>query len=204
MKTKGFSIREAISFGWEEMKKNFMFFLGFLIILFVAEIVINWFFARTNFNATAQIGMTISLILSILIGFAVTKISLDAANNESLSLKNINKVLPRFLDYFLVQILTSLIVSVGFVLLIVPGIIWSIQFSMAPYLIIEKKLNPIEAMRESSRITKGNKWRLFIFSLLLALINIAGILVFIVGIFSTLPTAIIAHASIYNKLKTKE
>lgn len=201
MKPKDFSMREAISFGWEEMKKNFMFFLIFLVLVFATQVILEWFFKRPNFDLISQTGMVLGLIVSMLVCLAITKISLDAVNNKPLSFKNIQAVLPRFIDYFLVEIMIYVIISVGFTLLVIPGIIWSAQFSMAPYLVLDKKLNPIAALKESSRITKGNRWRLFLFNLLIILINIAGILVFIVGIFSTLPATMIAYASVYNQMK---
>lgn len=201
MKEKGFSIREAISFGWEEMKKNFIFFMAFLILLLSVQMVTRWLFVRPDFDLITQIGMIIGLIVSTLVGFAVRKVALDAANNQTLSLNNLRQVLPRYLNYFLLQVITSILVFAGFLILIIPGIIWSLQFSMAPYLVIEKDMNPIEALKESSRMTKGRKWRLFVLGLTLALINLAGLLVFIVGIFSTLPTSMVAEAYIYNKLK---
>jgi len=53
---------------------------------------------------------------------------------------------------------------VGFfcLLLIVPGVIVSLAYSMADYLLIENpEMGPIEALRESRRRMKGNKGRLF-------------------------------------------
>ena len=47
-------------------------------------------------------------------------------------------------------------------LLIVPGLIAAYRYSMVPYLMAEfPDLRIMDAMRESKRLMKGNKWRLF-------------------------------------------
>jgi uncharacterized membrane protein len=92
------------------------------------------------------------------------------------------------------------VVAFGLVLLIVPGIILAIKYVFYDYLIIDKELGPLEALRESSRITGGVKWQLFIFMLLVFLINFAGILFFGVGLLLTIPATTIATAYVYRRL----
>ena len=49
----------------------------------------------------------------------------------------------------------------GFLFGIIPGIVISIAWSFAVVLFVDKDLNALEALRESNRITYGNKWRIF-------------------------------------------
>jgi uncharacterized membrane protein len=53
------------------------------------------------------------------------------------------------------------------VLLIVPGIIFGLMFMFSTFLVIDRELGPIEALKESNHITHGHKWRLLGFSLVL-------------------------------------
>jgi len=92
------------------------------------------------------------------------------------------------------------IVFAGLALFIIPGIIWGIKFMFWPYLIIDKGLGPIEALKESSKITYGNKWNLFLFGILLALIQLLGLIALIVGLFATIPTTMMAFVFVYKKL----
>jgi uncharacterized membrane protein len=85
-------------------------------------------------------------------------------------------------------------------LLVVPGIIFALMFMFATFLMIDRGLGPIEAMKESHRITRGYKWSLFGFSLLLVLVNLAGLLALFVGIFVSAPVSLLAVTHAYRVL----
>ena len=71
------------------------------------------------------------------------------------------------------------------------------------YLIIDKGLGPIEALKESRRITTGQRWQLLLFVLILALLNILGALALFIGLFVTMPVTMIAMAHVYRGLEHK-
>lgn len=195
MKEKDFEIKEAISFGWEQMKKNFMFFVVFLILTVLIQSI---FSSMHGFNLGRSI---ISFIVSTLISLATTKIALDAANKKTVDFNGIRESLQYYFNFLVVTILVSVIAMAGFILLVVPGFIWATQYSMAPFLVIDKKMSPMEALRESSKITAGKKMQLFVFYFVLLLVVIAGALALGIGLFATVPTAFVASAFVYNKLK---
>ena len=63
---------------------------------------------------------------------------------------------------FWMDILICLLETLGFVLLIIPGIIISLKYSQAHYILGENPdLSAREAMRQSGELMKGNKWSLF-------------------------------------------
>ena len=53
-----------------------------------------------------------------------------------------------------------LVVSVGYVLLFVPGVIWSVQYRYVLYLIVDKKVSVKQAFADSAAMTNGLKWRI--------------------------------------------
>lgn len=64
--------------------------------------------------------------------------------------------------YFLLQLLVGLIVGVGFILLIVPGLYLIGRIAPAPALMVaEKRRNPLDAISRSFAITKGHGWAVF-------------------------------------------
>ena len=68
----------------------------------------------------------------------------------------------RFFRSFAVYFLYSLIVSVASMLLVVPGIIAAIGFSMAFFCIADGEgCGPFEALGRSWRMMGGNKWKFF-------------------------------------------
>ncbi len=201
MGEKSFSIKEVISSGWGIMKKNFWFFVIFMIVAAILQGIDPSARKMPIGDPATSIFVIIGLLLSTLVTLASAKISLDAANNKKLSLDSLKGTTTHYLSFLVLSILISLIVMAGLVLLVVPGVIWAIQFSMAPYLVIDKQMNPIDAMKESSRITKGKKWQLFLFGLTLIGMNLLGALALGIGLFATIPTSMVADALIYKKLK---
>jgi uncharacterized membrane protein len=68
------------------------------------------------------------------------------------------------------------------------------------FLVIDRGLGPIQALKESHRITQGYKWTLFVFCLLLVLVNLAGLLALVVGIFVSAPVSLLALTHAYRVL----
>jgi uncharacterized membrane protein len=82
----------------------------------------------------------------------------------------------------------------------VPGIIWAIKCPMFGYLIIDRDMPPVAALKKSVEITKGAKWDIFLLGLLFLGIIILGVLACVVGLFAAIPTVMVAHAFVYRKL----
>jgi len=76
----------------------------------------------------------------------------------------------------------------------------SIKLSLSFYFVIDKGLGPIKALKASSQATERAKWSLFVFLILCGLINLAGALCFIVGLFATIPMVMVAMALVYRQL----
>ena len=90
--------------------------------------------------------------------------------------------------------------AIGIPLLFVLGVIFSLMFMFSGFLVIDRELGPIEAMKESYRITRGHKWKLFGLLLLLSLINLLGLLAFIVGLFVSVPVSLLARYACLSRL----
>jgi uncharacterized membrane protein len=66
--------------------------------------------------------------------------------------------------------------------------------------VIDRELGPIEAMKGSYRMTYGYKWSLLGLLLMLLLINLLGLLAFIVGVFVSAPVSLLAVTHVYRLL----
>jgi uncharacterized membrane protein len=97
-------------------------------------------------------------------------------------------------------LLYSLFVLGGLLLLIIPGIIWGIRYQFIPYLIVDKNMSVGEAVRRSNDLTRGSTWELLGFSVVLLVINLLGVLAFIVGQLVTIPITMLAQAYVYRRL----
>lgn len=80
--------------------------------------------------------------------------------------------------YLVAQILASIAIGIGFMLLIIPGIYLAIKFSLSAVVAAaENERSPIAMLKRSWRLTKGNS--LLLFGLLL-LVSVAALLAMVV------------------------
>ena len=97
-------------------------------------------------------------------------------------IKSIN---PKLLPLLGLTIVLSILISIGLVLFIIPGIILAlIWFVAVPVLIIEDK-GVFDSMSRSGELTKGNRWRIF------GLMLVVYIGVFVVFIIAALIAAVL-------------
>jgi len=194
---KGFSKREVVSFGWQTAIANLSFFLLVVLVMFGVWLFGQLFGAVNMFvklpGLLYWLIYLVFVVLSIVLQMGLVKISLRFSKNEKAELADLFSSFPFILKYIAASILYGLIVMAGIILLIIPGIIWSIKFSFYSYFILDKGMGPIKALKESSRITKGHKWNLF----LLPFVELGA---FLVGAFMSSRLAI---AAAYQKLLTQ-
>ncbi len=202
MAEKKFSIGEAIKFGWQTMKQNFWFFAGLLIItglIFIVPDVIADLLEEESQGLAFAVSIAGS-ILSIVIIPGLVKISLNFCDNVKSEIIELFSQYRLFFKFLFASILYVLIVIAGSILLILPGIYLAIRLQFYKYFIVDKQSRITESLKRSWQVTQGSFWNLFLLGLLLGLINLAGFLVFLVGLFVTVPTTIVAVAFVYRKL----
>lgn len=68
----------------------------------------------------------------------------------------------RFYDALIMNVLAILAVIGGFLLFVIPGVMLSCAYAMAPYILAENPdISGVEALRRSRQMMKGHKWELF-------------------------------------------
>jgi uncharacterized membrane protein len=200
------SLESSLRFGWETFKKRSWFFVGASLVIALAYIVagsisggIDWAISGTTDKPTA-IGHLVELILSTLIGMGASAFYLNAHDNlETVGLSSLWHPHP-FWKYLAAVFLVGLAIALGFILLIVPGIIFALMFMFANLIVIDREAGPIEAMKESKRITYGHKWSLLGFVLVVTGINLLGILALVVGLLVSIPVSWLALVHAYRTL----
>lgn len=203
MQEKSIGIGDSLRYGWNVMKRNVGFFIGLLIvyygIVFVLSGVVEFLLSENEI--LYLIGNIVYYIISTLLGIGLLKITLDICDNKKPSIGTLftsgGPYLWRMIGCY---ILYGLIVLGGLLLLIVPGIIWALKFSLAFYLIVDQNMGVTDALKKSAELTTGVKWELLGFGILAGLINILGLLLIFIGLFATVPTTTMAYAYIYRRL----
>jgi uncharacterized membrane protein len=204
-----FSTESALRFGWETFKKRPWFFIGSTVVILLASVLVDTFTGGIDavLSGSADqpsiIGTVINLALGTLISMGATAFFLAAHDNPDAADLSLLWHPQPFWKYLGASILLTLVIVAGFLLLIVPGVIFALMFMFTPFIVIERALGPIEAMKESHRLTYGHKWKLLGFTLLLLLINLLGALALIVGLLVTIPVSTLAFVHAYRVLGGK-
>jgi len=204
MSTNNISIGAAYKFAWQSLKGNVGFFFKLYIVLFIiyAAIIYTDHTTQQDVNTLANVIVSfVIFILEITISIGLITIALKLAQQLKPTLTDLYNNYELILKYILASLLYGLIIMTGYLLLIIPGIIWSIKFSQWPYLMVDQKMGPIEALKSSAKITNGAKWELLGFYVVAFLINLLGIAALFVGLLVTMPLTMIAYAHVYQQLQ---
>lgn len=192
---KTFKVGAIIKEAYVIMKPKLWSAIGqYLLINFVLAILFAVLLGRGAF-----LGTIITTFIGIKWAFAYVK---KGSFNFDDILENVT--FKKFAYYICATFLVGLSVLGGFILLIVPGIIFAVRLTFAIYIAIDKDTKPMESLRESKRITKGNRWKLYWFLIVCVLINILGLLCLVVGVLFTAPLTAIATVIVYKKLSQTE
>ena len=201
-----FSPSDAIRFGWETFKTRPWFFIGAMVIMAVANIAVGMVSGAVDtstggsYEEPTVLGNLVSYLLGVLISMGMTAFFLASHDNpQRVEFGTLWHPSP-YWKYFATSVLASMAVAIGLVLLIVPGLIAMVLFMFSTFLVIDRGLGPIDALKASMEMTRGNRWPLFGFILLCLLILFVGVLALGVGLLVAAPVAGIAFAYAYRLL----
>ena len=201
-----FSIKESIKFSWQKVKTNFWKVVGLMIIATVPSYIVSMLSSvmKDADSVSSKLFLFLLIvavnIVSVMIGIGLMKMFFRIHDGENPPIKEIFSAYGVFWKYIGTSILYGFIVLGGFILLIVPGIIWAIKYSFATLIVVDTKSGPIAALKESGNITKGSKWKLLGFGIVSGLIAMLGYLALFVGALVTVPIAILAWTHVYRTL----
>lgn len=201
--TKLFTTKEIIQFSRTAAKKNMSKFLLWFAIYMVLQIISSSLGYGEESGNTQIWNAAITLFVSLLalwLWLWFKKLSLNIVHQVKAKFSDVFIGIHAALKYLRAYILTTIIVILWILLFIVPWIIFALRLSMVPYLIIDKNMWPIQAIKTSRKITKWFVGDIFILGLLCWLINILWFLVILVWLLWTVPLFMIANAYLYKKI----
>jgi uncharacterized membrane protein len=198
---KQFSIGEALSFGWETWKSNALLWIGVIIIFSLIESIPQIPARAAEDRAVLAIIVgVIGFLLSELVQIGLTKMSLSFVDTGRAEIADLFNGYPVFISYLIASLIFGVMLAVGLVLLVVPGIIVAVVFCMYPYTIVDRALGPIDALQRSMELTRGVRMDLFLFGLATLGLNLLGAIPCFLGLFVTVPMTMMAGAYIYRRL----
>ena len=148
-------------------------------------------------------GNLLSLFVTPPIGVGLALFFLNVHSGNKLEIKTIfNPFKEVWLNSVLAYFMMIVIIVLGTILFIIPGIIASLMFSQVLYILAEdNKINPYNALVKSKKMMEGNKWQLF--KIILRILLLAIVCIFTLGIgfiwLAAYQNAV--YAKFYNTIK---
>jgi uncharacterized membrane protein len=186
-----FRVWEFIGRGWDVMKPHWLVLAGM-------------FFIQAAIGAVPYLGACVQFIIGGAIWVGIWRAVLGMIGGRKPDVGMMFQGFDRFGEAFLAALISSILIALGFICLIVPGIILALMWMFTFPVIGETGLGFWEAMRESSRLTEGYRWRLFLLGLACMLVLILGFLVFCLGAFVAEAVDVTALALAYRFLQAKK
>jgi uncharacterized membrane protein len=153
----------------------------------------------------ALLAMAYAVFLAGPIGMSADWVFLKAVRREKIEIKDMFSVFERnYWNAVLAGLIKAIIIIIGFVMLIVPGIIFACRLAFVNYLIIDEKMEALDALKASWAMTKGHGWTIFGMALLAFLIIIAGLIMLIFGVFISAMWITASFAVLYYSVYRKE
>jgi uncharacterized membrane protein len=208
------SIFEAYGFAWKTVKENWATLVPVVAALSLIVVIIGEFITRAQpavdpsaFDPTMMVnfaaGSLLNMVVSVVITALVIKVALkyvDGENPKEFGALFSGITPEMLLKLILASILYTLVVVIGFILLIIPGIYLMLRYSQVQYVIIDRDAGVLEAFAESARLTKGVKFAIAGLFLMAIPVLIAGALVLLVGLLVAVPVVYVAIAHAYRQL----
>lgn len=196
-----FSIKEAFYFGWNTFRARPWFLMGITAAVVILSSLVSMMSQSSSADAQSAFLFILTVVINVFIDMGLVAFALAAHENiQMVKIKNLWA--PKMFWPFLgAAILVGIIVMIGTILLIIPGIIAALGLMFTKYLVIDRELGPIEAIRESWNITKGNRFRLLGLLVVVVVINIIGAAFFMVGLLVSIPVAMLMMVHVYRELE---
>lgn len=148
--------------------------------------------------ASSFLLMLVMLPLSALLTAGMHKAALKQLRGGQVEFKDLFSARDRFLHVLGALLLHGLLVAVGGLICLIPGlIVVGLLFFTLP-LIVDRKMGVIEAMKASAEMTKPNLLMFTLFAIVVQLIAGVGELACLVGVLATLPLMFTMTAAAYR------
>lgn len=139
------------------------------------------------------------------IGVGMQYIFLDMKRGKQTGVKDLLAPVRNYRPILGLSLLTSILIGVGMILLIVPGFILALGFTMSFYILRDRpELGVFGSMSASWNMMRGHKMELFLVCLSFFGWIVLGILTLMIGFLWLYPYIYTAMACFYERIKEEE
>lgn len=210
-RSRSFSLGQALGRSWDLTRGvkapiwgGLLITYGVMLVLFSILTALISVFGVSEEGLVSTIGELTGSALSALFTAGLMYMGVKRATGRKVIWKDVFSGFEVSAKILIAVFLQMLLVTIGFVLLILPGIYLMIGYLLTFPLIIDKKMSPWQAMEASRKAIHTVWWKIFGLYLLIGLICCISAMPFGIGLIWTLPMAVILCGVVYDYLFTAD
>jgi len=153
----------------------------------------------TSFQSQGSIpNIIITQLLSTFLGLGAIRIGLNIVSGQAFSIGMLFGEGRKLFKAIIASILFGLMIVVGLLFLIAPGVYLALRFGQYMNAIVDRDMGIMESFYYSSAITTNNRLNLFLLFLIGIGIILAGCLAVVIGLIFAYPVMLISWAVAYR------
>lgn len=188
--------------GWEIFKTYALGFVGYTLVFFLIAALLSQLPAPLGTRSEEELagGNLIFNILSPALSAGFYFVSFQVARNRPQNFSDFFNGFKKFLPLFLTSLVSGILIFLGMIALIIPGIYLAVSYMFAQLFVIDKNMSFWSAMETSRKLITKRWWSFFGLSLLLGLVVLAGFLLLGVGAFVAIPLVTCVITAAYEDI----
>lgn len=197
-----FSAFETLKSAWQLFLIHKRFYLKTVLIFGGIALVADW---MADNKSTQLVDLVLSLIGTVSYWYGtiiLMRASLAVTSGKPIT-EDISRISwPLVFSLIIGSILVGIGSFVGFIFLVVPGIIFALRASLTQYIILDQNEKAVPAIKKSLALTKGYFWSFFRLMLCLIVLTVLSVFpLFGLGFIVLVPVSTFAFSLIYRKLQ---
>jgi hypothetical protein len=196
------SIRHAFDFAWPAFKKRSGLFTAVLLTILAA-----WVILEIVVIAGQRFGILLWAVmhLAFLIFFAGVELGLiqicrALSDGKAPAFAETFAYLPLGAKFLAAQILYVLMVAIGLLLLVVPGVYFGVRYALFGFCFANGETNPLRCFQQSAILSKGATTGLLWILAALFIFNLLGASLLGLGLLITVPLSVLIMTDVYRQL----
>ena len=198
-----FMISEVFGTSWKHTKSQIWVLVGLFIGFSILSMIVTLFGMPAQGSIVGRVIVQIvSLLISCIFMLGYVKNIFQALDGEEPQFSAYGQQSRKIITYLIANILFSIAVCIGTVLLIIPGIYLYLRLQFFTAFIVEEDCGIIESLQKSWNMTQGQTLPLYLLLLTMIGTAIVGCILFFVGFFVAIPLIYMMQCYTFRKLNT--
>jgi uncharacterized membrane protein len=200
----------SYSIGWKVLMTAFVELLVISIVYMVLSgpiATVQWKVDSFEWFLVPLVlfGIAYGIFVAGPIDYGAKWVFLKAVRGERIEVRDIFITFQRnYWNVIIANVVVSIIIGLGIVMLIVPGIIFACRLAFVPYLVVDREMDVMDALRVSWDMTRGYGWQIFLMGLLAIPVVLLGLICLFVGVIVSVMWISAAFAVMYHAVEMKD